>query len=113
MSIILLVALAACQPYSPTPADASPAPTASSVTPVPTPTPPPPQPVEPQDACWTAGQKLLQLGCRDTRGRLLGGPNLSGITWSAVCRQNLANGVDLNAACITAAATCQIAQACK
>ena len=87
----------------------TPVPSGSVTPPTPSPAPSP----EPHDACWNAAQKLLALGCKDSRGRVLGGPDLSGLTWSQVCRQDLANGVNLNASCITAAATCATAEACK
>jgi hypothetical protein len=108
---VLVAALVACHAASPSQpvADAAaPAPPASSApTPAPAPTP------EPHDACWSAGQKLISLACKDTRGRLMGGPDLQGVSWSVVCRQDLANGVDLKASCIAGAASCTAAEACK
>ena len=64
-----------------------------------------PQP--PQDACGRAEARLLALGCKDARGRLLGGPTLRGLSWADLCRQNAEAGVPMQPACITLKASCQ------
>ena len=113
---LTVAALAACQspcpPASTSPLTSAPCPAADAGTPAP-PAPAADAAVEPHDACWNAAQKLLELSCKDTRGRLLGGPNMSGLTWSTVCRQDFLNGAKINTTCIIGASSCAAAEACK
>jgi hypothetical protein len=60
----------------------------------------------PNDACQAGQVALLKLGCTDNRGRLIGGPNEHGVPWAQICRENLANGVDMKASCIAASTSC-------
>lgn len=67
----------------------------------------------PSDACGLAEQNLNKLGCKDPRGRLLGGPNLHGDAWSTVCRTNRTNGVDMKPECLMQATSCAAVEACR
>lgn len=65
------------------------------------------------DSCGLAEQNLLKLGCKDPRGRLLGGPDLHGVSWSQVCRANKTNGVDMKPECLMIATTCAGVEQCR
>ena len=64
------------------------------------------------DLCAAAQANLIKLGCKDSRGRLIGGPNLHGIAWADVCRSNKANQVDMNPACIAIKTSCPEVEQC-
>ena len=66
----------------------------------------------PVDACAAAEDMLLRLKCTDARGRLIGGPNLHGEPWSQICRDDLAQGVDLGAACMITKSDCAGVNSC-
>lgn len=71
--------------------------------------PPPPA----TDSCGRAEAHLLELGCKDSRGRLLGGPNLHGVGWADICRGNLRNGVSMQPDCIALAKSCAEVMTCR
>ena len=97
--LLFLILLAGCHPQSST----SPVnPDASDAAPVPGP-----------DVCGLAETNLLKLQCADTRGRLLGGPDLHGTKWSDVCRIDADAGISLVPSCIAAASTCAEVMLCK
>lgn len=73
------------------------------------PAPPPP----PLDACGLGEQNLLKLGCKDSRGRVIGSPDLHNVSWAAICRANMTNGVDMKPACMAAAKNCTEVESCK
>lgn len=67
-----------------------------------------------EDACARGETQLLALGCKDNRGRLIGGPTLKGLTWADVCRQNAALKVDMKPSCIAVAKTCaEVSSTCR
>lgn len=74
---------------------------------------PPVRPVPGRGYCDDAEEQLLRLGCKDGRGRPLGGPNLRGEPFRDICRNALENAVDLNPKCIAAAGTCTEANRCS
>lgn len=63
--------------------------------------------------CDAAEKKLLDLQCKDRRGRLIGGPTLRGQTWSQVCHDNTNNGVDMETTCIVQAVDCEGVEQCR
>ena len=64
--------------------------------------------------CSQAEATLLQLQCKDARGRLLGGPNLHGVRWADICATDMDAGISVAASCIAAATSCAQAEAsCK
>lgn len=67
----------------------------------------------PADACSMAQDNLLRLGCKDARGRLLGGPTLHDAGFADVCRDTLVHGVDVHAECLARAQSCQGVTACS
>lgn len=78
---------------------------------------PPPVPVPPpgpltDDSCVDAETRLLALDCRDSRNRALGGPNLHGTKFSAICRENMANGVDMQPRCLATIPSCKELSTC-
>jgi hypothetical protein len=78
--------------------------------------PPPhvnPPPVPGASDCEAAEKRLQVLECKDTRGRLIGGLTLRGKPWGDVCRENIANGVDMKSGCIAQAADCAVVSSCK
>lgn len=50
-----------------------------------TPDPHAPHPITDTDKCGDAEKHLIELGCLDNRGRLLGGPNLHGQSFKQRC----------------------------
>lgn len=58
------------------------------------------------DACARGEAQLLALGCKDSRGRLLGGPTMKGVAWAQVCRNNAINGIDMRPDCIATKRSC-------
>ena len=108
VSFWVLCGAAGCPPPSPTPptpdADSGSVVDASVMDAV---------PPSPNDACSAAEANLLALGCKDSRGRLLGGPNLHGVPWAQICRENAANGVDMKPTCIVAKTSCAGVFACR
>jgi len=70
-------------------------------------------PYEASDVCTLGEQALLKLECKDARGRLIGGPNLHGMSWAQICRQNKSNKVDMKPRCISLAKSCKEVQACR
>lgn len=73
---------------------------------------PPVRPVPGRASCDDAEEQLLRLGCKDGRGRPLGGPNLRGEPFRDICKNAMQNAVDLNPKCIAAARTCTEASRC-
>lgn len=67
----------------------------------------------PKDICAAAEAKLLTLQCKDPRGRLLGGPNLSGTKWADICRDVTAGQADMKPGCISVAKSCTEVEACR
>ena len=79
------------------------------------------QPVEPEPlqpdllvvvSCRKAEAHLLELQCRDSGGRLLGGPNLHAEPFHAICENAIANSVNVNPTCLAAVKTCQEVNSC-
>jgi len=64
------------------------------------------------DDCTRAEQNLLRLQCKDSLGRLLGGGNKVGDSFSAICQNAIANHIDMNPACIAASQTCEGVNKC-
>lgn len=62
--------------------------------------------------CQRAQENLLRLGCKDSEGRLLGGPNKAGDTFSAVCQNAVANHVNVNPVCIASVVKCSEVDTC-
>lgn len=89
--------------------DAGPAPAVDAAPPPALDATPPP----PKDACGAGEQNLLKLGCKDDRGRFLGGPNMHGVPWAQICRDNKANGVDMKPLCLAATKSCAEVQSCR
>lgn len=81
----------------------------------PKPTPPGPDAdaAPPTDECSAGEQNLLKLECKDDRARLIGGPNLHGVPWATICRENKTNGVDMKPLCIAAATSCAEVDKCR
>lgn len=77
--------------------------------------PPTPNPVVVSGADCAAAEKNLQtLGCKDSRGRLLGGPNERGVPFQDVCRDMASNGVDVKATCLSKATNCEeVTSSCR
>lgn len=75
-----------------------------------------PEPLQPDivyaASCLRAEKHLLELGCRDSLGRLLGGPNLRDEPFHAVCENAMANQVNVNPVCLAVIITCQEINAC-
>lgn len=113
--VLLLLAMTACPPATTKPpspdGDAVPPPVAEAAASVAEAAPAPPAPAV--DACAAGEAKLLALGCKDTRGRLIGGPDLHGVGWAIQCRIDADAGVDLHAICIAAASSCAQVMQCK
>lgn len=65
------------------------------------------------DLCAQGEANLLKLGCKDDRGRLLGGPDLHNVPWSVVCRQDQAHNVNLQPACMAGAKSCEEVTSCR
>lgn len=63
-------------------------------------------------ACKTAEANLLKLGCKDSEGRLLGGPNKLNQPFNVVCTNAAANRVDMNPGCLAALKSCDGVNAC-
>ena len=74
---------------------------------------PKPAPSPGNDSCAVAEKKLIDLGCKDRRGRYLGGPTLRGKPWADVCRENALNGVDMKPDCIAQQPDCQGVSSCR
>lgn len=108
--IVVALVLGGC---TPTPGPIPPPAPDASDSGGPAPTPPADAAPAPVDACAAAEAKLLALACKDSRGRLLGGPTLHGETWSALCRENAAHGVDMQPGCIASKTTCAEVSTCR
>jgi hypothetical protein len=67
----------------------------------------------PADACGRAEQNLLKLSCKDQRGQVIGAPNLHGVPWAQICRDNKANGVDMKPECLALKTNCAAIEACR
>lgn len=65
------------------------------------------------DPCGRAEQHLLQLQCKDQRGQVIGAPNLHGVPWSQICRENKSNGVDMKPECLMAKTNCAGVESCR
>lgn len=74
---------------------------------------PKPVPSPGNDDCAAAEKKLLDLGCKDRRGRYIGGPNLHGVPWAQQCRDFAAVDVDVQPKCIVQAVDCEGVMACR
>lgn len=109
--VAIAAVLVACPSKPPiVPPDASDAAPVADATPLPVPVAPDGAQI---DACGQAESNLLILKCKDSRGRLLGGPNEHGVPFAAVCRDDLAKGVDVHASCIANASTCAGVSSCS
>lgn len=73
----------------------------------------PPAPPPGGDECVAAERRLLDLECKDRRGRLIGGPTLRNKPWQDVCRENTTNGVDMKAGCIIQSSDCDGVSRCR
>lgn len=73
---------------------------------------PHPDDADPERACADAEQNLLELGCKDSRGRKLGGPNLKGEPFRSICLTAVRNRVSLRPACLARVTRCEDAQSC-
>jgi len=62
--------------------------------------------------CLLAEQNLLKLGCKDSEGRPLGGPNKAGESFHAICQNAVANHVDMNPVCIANVKICAEVNSC-
>lgn len=71
-----------------------------------------PPPV-PSDSCDAGEQNLDRLGCVDSRGKKLAGPNFHGVKWGETCRYNAAHGVDMKPTCIASAKSCAEVDQCR
>jgi len=67
----------------------------------------------PSDACGRAEQNLLKLQCKDQRGDVIGAPNLHGVPWAQICRDNKANGVDMKPECLMLKTNCAGVEQCR
>jgi len=122
--LFVTVLLACCKSAGPCPQISS-TPCIPDATPAPVPvpvvvdaSPPAPPPPPAPDAgslvhnCGAAQANLLKLGCKDSRGRLIGGPNLHGATWASMCVNNTLAEASMNPVCVAAAQDCPTALAC-
>lgn len=78
--------------------------------------PPPhvdPPPAPGSSDCAAAEKRLQVLGCKDLRGRLIGGPTLRGKAWVDVCLENINNGVNMQSGCIAQAPSCEVVTSCR
>lgn len=74
---------------------------------------PPPHPVTDTDKCDAAELKLQELQCKDVRGRLIGGPNLSGAPFAETCRTNQQEGgIWMNPKCLSEIKSCKEIDPC-
>lgn len=76
-----------------------------------------PQPVSPINTadeafCPAAQQTLLNLQCKDSRGRLFGGPNKSNEDYATICRRNIENNVPMYAECTSKITDCKELDPC-
>jgi len=62
--------------------------------------------------CDTAQKTLLSLECKDSRDRLLGGPNKTGEEYSVVCKRNIENNVAMYAECTSKITDCKGVDSC-
>ena len=67
----------------------------------------------PAVSCVEAEQHLLQLGCRDSRGALLGGPNRKGVPFREVCVEAMANRLSLRPKCLASVRSCSEVKKCE
>ncbi len=65
------------------------------------------------DVCGLGEANLIKLGCKDDRGRLLGGPDLHGVSWAAVCRADQSHNVNMQPGCMAAAKNCEEVSKCR
>ena len=68
--------------------------------------------VPPDNLCESAEANLRVLGCKDSRGVPMSGPNKSGQMFNEICINARIRQVDLNPACITTAKSCDAANKC-
>jgi hypothetical protein len=76
-----------------------------------------PQPTSPINTtdeafCPAAQQNLLKLECKDSRGRLFGGPNKSNEDYSTICRRNIESNVPMYAECTAKITDCKELDPC-
>jgi hypothetical protein len=62
--------------------------------------------------CDAAQAKLLTLGCTDSQGRLLGGPNTLGKTYAERCRDAEQTDVPQAPKCISTVTSCDQVNPC-
>ena len=72
---------------------------------------PSPVPVD-NDMCQPAEDNLLKLGCKDSRGELLGGPNKSGVPFHECCVNTQNAGVGLKPTCLAKITDCKEVDSC-
>lgn len=63
-------------------------------------------------SCEKAEENLLKLECKDSLGRLLGGPNKKGERFASICSNAMHSSVNLRPACVAAAKTCEEVEKC-
>lgn len=68
---------------------------------------------DPAQSCASAEQRLLQLGCKDSKGALLGGPNRRGKPFREVCVEAMANRISLRPKCIASVGSCNDVKKCE
>jgi len=56
--------------------------------------------------CTRAEQNLLKLGCKDSMGRLLGGPNKVGDAFRVICQNAEVNSASMHPSCLATKLTC-------
>ena len=62
--------------------------------------------------CTAAEAKLLSLSCTDSRGKLLGGKNEHGVSFTDRCKNVQDNGVFLNPRCLSNIHACSEVNPC-
>lgn len=73
---------------------------------------PHPDDADPERSCAQAEQNLLELGCKDSRGRKLGGPNLKGEPFRSICVTAINHRVSMRPVCLARITRCDDAQSC-
>lgn len=75
---------------------------------------PHPSPVDPRkaDDCERAETALIDLGCSDSQGVMMGGPNRAGVPFRQICRDAVLNHLSLNATCLAELKDCRAVQSC-
>ena len=75
---------------------------------------PQPTPVDPRktDDCERAETALIDLGCSDSQGTPMGGPNRAGVPFRQICRDAILNHLSLNATCLAELKDCRMIESC-